>query len=148
LELYTTMSGILFRYYVPTSVQRTQMMAQAEEKGNGQSEISRRGKRGVYRGGEGVARFIGRLHAFQIQQSGGKWHKVGSEGRMAKLDAKIAHKVAHSLDTQMKRKDLRALCDEETQWTLTQWELEKLTSWVEEHPAYNALPDPEDPLSP
>lgn len=67
---------------------------------------------------------------------------------MAKLDAKIAHKVAHSLDTQMKRKDLRALCDEETQWTLTQWELEKLTSWVEEHPAYNALPDPEDPLSP
>jgi hypothetical protein len=60
---------------------------------------------------------------------------------MGGLNARIAHGIAHSLDKQMERRELRALCDERTEWGLTSWELDRLTQWVEEHPAYEALPE-------
>ena len=46
--------------------------------------------------------------------------------------------------------ELREICDEFTGYRLDPWELDKLTQWTEEHPAYQSLPDPEtdDPEEP
>jgi len=65
---------------------------------------------------------------------------------MAHVDAKQAYGIAHGLAKRLERRELRALCDEKTGWELGQWHLDKLTQWVEEHPAYQALPEETEEL--
>lgn len=57
------------------------------------------------------------------------------------LNARMAYAIAHKLERRLARVELKALCDAETGWTLGGWEVEQLTKWVEEHPAYKALPE-------
>lgn len=49
--------------------------------------------------------------------------------------------IALEMTERLERKALRAHVDEETQGKYDDWELDKLTQWVEEHPAYEALPE-------
>lgn len=65
---------------------------------------------------------------------------------MVRLNARLAYGIAHSLDGRMGRARLREICDGLTEYDLTEWELDKLTQWVEEHPAYNALPEEDEEL--
>ncbi len=53
-----------------------------------------------------------------------------------------AYKIALRQERRVSWAELRMICDEFTRGCLDPWELDRLTDWTEEHPAYQALPDP------
>lgn len=53
----------------------------------------------------------------------------------------ISARIALQMTEQMERQQLRAHVDMATEGEYDPWELDKLTQWVEEHPAYMALPE-------
>ena len=55
-----------------------------------------------------------------------------------------AYKIALQRERRVNWRELREICDEFTGYRLDPWELDKLTQWTEEHPAYRALPEIDD----
>lgn len=53
----------------------------------------------------------------------------------------ISARIALQMTEQMERQQLRAHVDAATGGEYDPWELDKLTQWTEEHPAYRALPE-------
>jgi hypothetical protein len=57
----------------------------------------------------------------------------------------ISAEIALEMTARLGKRELRAYVDEKTEGRYDPWELDKLTQWTEEHPAYRSLPElPDD----
>lgn len=62
-------------------------------------------------------------------------------GRKMRMLRGPAARIAVGMERRLTGEELRSYCDGLTANDLDSWELDKLTEWVEEHPAYQALPE-------